>query len=88
MPRHQPVTKRERRPAIVFVVVGDGIELLRIALLHPALVREDRADALANVRLSRIRDERFDLLQRVALDARAQALAHHGVQIDEDAAAQ
>ena len=84
----EPVAQRQRRPAVFLVVLGDRRKHRRVLRLDPLLVRQHGAHPALDLGPSRERRERFDLLQRVAVDAGPKALAHDRVQIDEDVAPQ
>src|SRR5262249_12657350 len=84
----EPIAKRQRRPAIVLVVDGDGGKRLVVARVHPALVFQYRAGTGRNSRSPPEFGKRLDLLQRVARYTGAQTLPHDAVQVNEDLAAQ
>ena len=71
----QPVPEEQVRDAIVTVVGGDLLEDGRIAALHPPLVLDHAEAGLRDRALALRHVERLELLDRVALDARTDALA-------------
>ena len=85
---HQPVTQRQRRPAVLVVVGGDARQGRLVTRLHERLVRQHGARATPDVGLPGEPRQRLDLLERVARDPGAQPLAHHRVQVHEDFPAQ
>ena len=92
--RLQPVAQSQRRDAVVAVVALDRVAHAPAAVALDASELErvlDRAQARPGVRerhVAREAVERLEVLDRVALDAGAQPLAHDGVEIDEALGAQ
>src|SRR5262245_36604480 len=84
----EPIAKRQRRPAIVLVVDGDGPKRLVVARVHPALVFQYRAGAGRDSRSPQECGKSLDLLQRVARHTGPQALPNDTMQVHEDLATQ
>src|SRR5690606_35554088 len=92
----EPVAQRERRAAVVLVVVGDlGEKCLGLAV--PAFLAQQAVTGVLLDRVARGRDlpraglgqvERLDLLEGVRARAPAQRPAHDGKQVDEHGLAQ
>ena len=94
--RLEPVAEAPRRDAVVAVVRLDVREqlapvdalLVRVAELQPRLELDDARARVLQVDVAPEAVERFQLLDGVGLDGRADALSHGAVQVDEDVAAQ
>ena len=88
----QPVPQPSRRNAVVPVVALDLREqivaLLSLAQLEPSLELDDARPCVPQIDLPLEAVERFEPLDRVALDGRTDSLPHRAIEIDEDAAPQ
>lgn len=87
----EPIAQALVADDVVLVVALDAVELARVrplavAELEPRLERDDAGARVAQVDLAGEAVERFELLDRVALDRRPQPLAHGPEQVHEDAA--
>ena len=85
----EPVAEKEVRDAVIAVVRRDRIEDRGVARLHPALVLDDAEPGLGDATLAFGHVEGLELLDRIALDARADSLADDVVvEVHEDAPAE
>ena len=91
----QPVAQLEVAHDVVAVVAGDGAQdvladlaVLRRATLEPRLERDDARPGAAQLDLSLEPVQGLEALDRVAFDARSNALAHDPEQVDEHPRAQ
>ena len=86
-PLEQPVAQEQGREAVLLVVALDPVEDLLVALVHPALVGDDRVVAAPEL-LGRLHEELAHLLDRVARVRDPERLARDRVQVDEGLAAE
>src|SRR5207249_8747166 len=87
----EPVVKSLVADDVVVVVALDPVEVIgrrSVALtqLQPLLEGDDARSGIAKIHLTLEAVERLHLLDRVALNRRAQRLANGPQQVDEDAA--
>ncbi len=91
--RFEPVAECERAEHVVTVIAGDlledaGMRPGPLTQLEPLLERHDARPRVPQADRALEAVERLELLDRVALDGRAQRLAHGAEEIDEDATPQ
>ena len=91
--RLEPVAQAQVRDAVVAVVALDPLEdvvlgPLPLAELEPLLEGDDARSGVAQVDLALEPVERLHLLDRVALDRRAERLADGAVEVHEHASAE
>ena len=84
----EPAVEVERGITILAIVLNDLRECGRVARFQEALVHHDRGHRARDLVAARPAIELLDLLERVALERRAQPLPHDVEEIDEHAFAQ
>ena len=81
--RLQPVAKHPGRHAVVAVVVGDAVEDRLVTLAQPALELDHAETSIGDRSLAYGQVGLLDLLERIGLDRRANALPYDVEEVDE-----
>src|SRR3990170_1940574 len=87
-PLLQPAAQQPGRDAVVAVVVGEILQVSRIAIARPGLVLDDAEARLGDRALALGHVELLDALDRVRLDRGPDPLPHDLVEVHEHLAAQ
>ena len=87
-PLLQPPAKEPGRDAVVAVIGSDPVEDGLVSFLEPRLERDDAEPGVGHRPFAGRHVELLDLLERVRLDRRTDALANDVEQVDEDIAAE